>query len=1038
MTSQCHNCGREYLTARAMAGKAIACRTCGALNDGAGGPPPAQPKRETPSAAKVAASKPISGESFSVGGKPKAVNQQALNEAYQTAVEAKAAAVIARQRERDGGTARLIRSLGIVAFALVGIIVGGLFLVRHLGSKTAGVRWDRYQLAVPQITSDSGSGTGFVIEDKGKLWLVTNFHVIEGAREVTAWFRSPADGSVLFRLPSIETRKFLVHTQFLTVKESAEDGRNFDLAVVNLEEFRPQIENIGVVPLEIASSSDFAVGERVVALGHIASRAFELESEGDDAAEDVATHSLFDGLVSGIRRAPGKPTLVQTSANYGSGCSGGPLMLEGSQKVAGVNTWGEVNEAGTAKAGMNFSLAADQVLDVVRTGSPLQSVREEIRRASREALPPAGEVEEVGEWSTFSRFSDFLEFVTSNGWKLTGQEISVTDKDGNAHFTHRVVGTGGVNVLVVALPRDRSIDLDIVEVAAGQYRGLGQDAGMQHGSFAHAIVNEPGTDQPAIVGEGQELDVRVGTLFLGEPISARYLIVVFEREATPESRIGDASGTGAPASPPPPADPGAPPPTLPNAPPLPAPPSSGKLADAIELRDGMASTVYASSLIGLREFDSRFLTNLDPAEAIDRIDSAFVEHAPSLEHDPEFASDIMRASLVKSFYFAPEDEMPLVQSRPYFEVLLESVPADTRVGVYLELDPVWKRYLPLPSGGMVSKTADIRLEAGGQTNAYRHDAGIGLFRVSLDLPWNDDELRKLTQAVEIPYTLVVRYNDGSEDRMSGRVRVNPVSQVELQYPFGLGFVAMVDETHPWVKRMIDEINQRPDVKAAGAQLLGSGGGPIDRLESMFLVWQELVRRGLRYQNLTAAEGFAQRCRLVHEAIGSRNANCIDGTVLLASFAQAMGIDSYIVLVPGHALLCVQCGDEWLFVETTMLGVSEPGDPVTDLDPEFAALRQKGNFYRTREMNSFEAACKHGASAVDKSFEDAGRILAVVRSMAAQFDQRKDDSAWFEQYRRALEELGNQIMIVPVSLARRNGVRPIGVPSDLDQRYPFPK
>ncbi len=123
------------------------------------------------------------------------------------------------------------------------------------------------------------------------------------------------------------------------------------------------------------------------------------------------------------------------------------------------------------------------------------------------------------------------------------------------------------------------------------------------------------------------------------------------------------------------------------------------------------------------------------------------------------------------------------------------------------------------------------------------------------------------------------------------MRVNPVAEVEQAYPFGLGFAAMVDETHPWIKHVIDEINQRSDVKAAGVSLTGGGGSPEQRLQSMALIWQDLVARGLRYQNLTAASGAAQRCRLVHESLGTANANCIDGTVLLASFFEAIGIQS---------------------------------------------------------------------------------------------------------------------------------------------------
>ncbi|MEY3143962.1 MAG: hypothetical protein RLY21_2455 [Planctomycetota bacterium] len=585
MTSHCHNCGREYLTARAMAGKAIACRSCGALNDGAGGPPPAQPNGAA-QGAKPAPSKPISGPAFTIGEKPRALDPRVLDEAYRTAVDAKAAAEVARQRESDGGSARLIRALGIVAFALSLLIVGGLFLVRYLGSKPPAINWASYQMAVPQIATELGTGTGFIIEDKRQLWLVTNFHVVEGARQVDAIFRSPNDGSVLFRLPAIPTREFRVHPRFLEVKEGSLDGRNFDLAAVSVEAFRPQLERIGVEPLTIAPAAEIAVGARVVALGHVASAAFDLAAEGDADASGVATHSLFDGLVSSVRRAEGKPTLVQTSANYSFGCSGGPLILEDSLEVAGVNTWGDVNSDGTSKAGLKFALAADQVFEIVREGTPLASVRSEIKKAAAEPLPEPGVVEEARAWSTFPGFLDILELLEKDGWKLTGRGIAVTDAGGVGAHDHRVSGIGGVEVAVLALPRDRSIDLDIVEITGQQFRGLGQDLNPAHGTAAAIQVNVPGTDVPAVLQQGFEISIAVQTFFLGEAISARYLIVVLERPATASSSVGGASptaGVGAavpPGSTPPATAPSTPPATAPSTPPAtapstpPAPPST--------------------------------------------------------------------------------------------------------------------------------------------------------------------------------------------------------------------------------------------------------------------------------------------------------------------------------------------------------------------------------------------------------------------------------------------------------------------------------
>ncbi|MEY5060765.1 MAG: hypothetical protein RIS45_686, partial [Planctomycetota bacterium] len=643
-------------------------------------------------------------------------------------------------------------------------------------------------------------------------------------------------------------------------------------------------------------------------------------------------------------------------------------------------------------------------------------------------------------------------------WNWTSRLILTTGADGKYAGTYATLTNAPTDVLILALPKLATIDLDIVEVTNGTGAVVGSDKDPSPGMVAEVRVD--GAQHSGSIA------VEVSTFVGGRGVPAEFVVLVFERPAagsgppTANSPPAVPPAVLTPPAPPPPTTqplpaPGTPPsalpPVVPQTPPtqqtpqpgapapqLPTAPAGTPKATIVDVQDGMAKTVYASSLIGLREFDLRFLTNRAAREAFDELEQAFVDRTPNLvRDDADFARDIMRASLARSFLLPVTGSMTLVQSRPLFEALLQQVPKDTRVGVSIEVDPAWKQYLMLSAGGLVSKSADIKLEPAGQSDAYRHEQSTDTFRVSLDLPWNDDALRRLTQAIDIPYTLVVTYEDGSTDRMSGRIHVNPVAQVEQAYPFGVSVASIVDETHPWVKKIVDEINQRSDVKSAGAKIAGGGGSPQDRLESIYLVWQDLVARGLRYQNLTAADGLAQRCRLVHESISSKNANCLDGTVLLASFIEAMGIDSYLVLLPRHALVCADGGDQWIFIETTGLGAAPGRDPATSYDDAFAELRRRGKFFRSTEMDSLEGACGSAVGTVVQSIEGARPVLAAVRQMESEYDQNHTDPAWMTRFEQALNALAQQIMIVPVSLARQNGVRPVGAPPDLDQSFRIP-
>ena len=106
MNAKCHNCGREYITARAMAGTAIPCRSCRALNDGAGGPTPPQTNASSRTGGeqgRASSEKPLAGESFTVGEKVRRVDPRELAAAVARAeVLASAAAAVRSDGARMG------------------------------------------------------------------------------------------------------------------------------------------------------------------------------------------------------------------------------------------------------------------------------------------------------------------------------------------------------------------------------------------------------------------------------------------------------------------------------------------------------------------------------------------------------------------------------------------------------------------------------------------------------------------------------------------------------------------------------------------------------------------------------------------------------------------------------------------------------------------------------------------------------------------------------------------------------------------------
>ena len=158
--------------------------------------------------------------------------------------------------------------------------------------------------AVVAIVDDGGpdsggaAGTGFVISADGVI--VTNNHVVEGAKKIQAVF---SDGT---------TRNAKVLGQSVPS----------DLAVV-------QVNATGLATIELGDSDQVQVGDDVVAIGNA------LALQGG--------LSVTRGIISGLHREVGTNSggsledVIQTDAAINPGNSGGPLV-DAQGRVIGINT----------------------------------------------------------------------------------------------------------------------------------------------------------------------------------------------------------------------------------------------------------------------------------------------------------------------------------------------------------------------------------------------------------------------------------------------------------------------------------------------------------------------------------------------------------------------------------------------------------------------------------------------------------------------------------------------------------------------------
>jgi S1-C subfamily serine protease len=184
-----------------------------------------------------------------------------------------------------------------------------------------GVQRDLFTRNVQQVPR--GTGTGFVWDAEGHI--VTNFHVIQGANaaRVTLADQSSHEARLVGLFP------------------------DRDLAVLKIDAPKGKLP-----PLDIGSSRDLLVGQRVYAIGN----PFGLDQTltvGIVSALNREIESFNSRTIRGV---------VQTDAAINPGNSGGPL-LDSAGRLIGVNT--QIASPSGASAGIGFAIPVDEVNRIV-------------------------------------------------------------------------------------------------------------------------------------------------------------------------------------------------------------------------------------------------------------------------------------------------------------------------------------------------------------------------------------------------------------------------------------------------------------------------------------------------------------------------------------------------------------------------------------------------------------------------------------------------------------------------------------------------
>ena len=199
-----------------------------------------------------------------------------------------------------------------------------------------------------------------------------------------------------------------------------------------------------------------------------------------------------------------------------------------------------------------------------------------------------------------------------------------------------------------------------------------------------------------------------------------------------------------------------------------------------------------------------------------------------------------------------------------------------------------------------------------------------------------EKLDELTVQKPAQYLVKVTQLDNGEEKLLLEETGDTLVYAKRDFPWSIpGFTqsevfdllaSMVTPNDPGVEELIRKAANYID---AGIMWGGYGdhvddddGSVYARLEAIWAAEEQDYNLTYISTSLSFAPGYVQRIRLPGEVLEEHSGNCIETSLLYASAAEALKLETGIILIPGHAFLAVRtdlANANYFFIETTMIG-----------------------------------------------------------------------------------------------------------------------
>ena len=172
--------------------------------------------------------------------------------------------------------------------------------------------------------------------------------------------------------------------------------------------------------------------------------------------------------------------------------------------------------------------------------------------------------------------------------------------------------------------------------------------------------------------------------------------------------------------------------------------------------------------------------------------------------------------------------------------------------------------------------------------------------------WKYNILRNIRQPAQVDLTLSCYINDEEVDIKNLKLTCRSVNECPLSLKntdFRFLFAAYVNEDHPQIQNILTEILDQGIV----SRLSGYQVSEREVRNQVFAVWYYALSHGISYSSISCTSNPSpsanvQHIRFFDEVWNTRQANCIDACVFLASILRKIGLKPVIFVEPCHAYL----------------------------------------------------------------------------------------------------------------------------------------